>query len=111
MVTAEGFEKGLLVRRSLNAPDERAYFLTHAPRGTTLPELVRVAGARWAVEAAFEQAKQQTGRGHYEVRTWAGWHRHVTLALLAHAFLAVLRAEASRPPRAKKSRSVPPPRS
>jgi SRSO17 transposase len=104
VVTREGFRKGLLVRRSLQDPAERAYYLTHAPSGTPLKDLVRVAGARWAVESAFEQAKQQTGLGHYEVRTWAGWHRHVTLSLLAHAFLAVLRAEAGRPE--KKSRHV-----
>jgi SRSO17 transposase len=57
-----------------------------------------VAGCRWAIESAFEQAKQEVGLDDYEVRSWDGWHRHVTLALLAHAFLEALRAGAPRPP-------------
>jgi SRSO17 transposase len=58
-----------------------------------------VAGCRWAIESAFEQAKQEVGLDDYEVRSWDGWHRHVTLPLLAHAFLEALRAEAApRPP-------------
>ena len=55
-------------------------------------ELVRIAGCRWAIESGFEQAKQEVGLDDYEVRSWDGWHRHMTLALLAHAFLEVLRA-------------------
>jgi SRSO17 transposase len=84
----------LLVRRSL-VPGEKgtlelAYFLCHAPAGTTLAELVAVAGARWAVEDCFAEAKNETGLDHYQVRTWTAWYRHVTLSMLAHAFLAVL---------------------
>ena len=60
--------------------------------------MARVAGCRWAIESAFEQAKQEVGLDGYEVRSWAGWHRHVTLSLLAHAFLEALRAEAAPPP-------------
>jgi hypothetical protein len=63
--------------------------------------LVRVARTRWAVEEGFEQAKGEVGLDHYEVRRWPGWYRHVTLALLAHAFLAVTRAKATNPERAK----------
>ena len=84
--------KGLLVRRSIVDPSERAYYLCRFPRGTSLEELVRVAGCRWAIESAFEQAKQEVGLDDYEVRSWDGWHRHVTLALLAHAFLEAIRA-------------------
>jgi len=90
----------LLVRRSL-APGEKgqfelAYFFTCAPPGATLAELTAVAGARWAVEDCFAEAKNETGLDHYQVRTWTAWYRHITLSMLAHAFLAVL-ARASRP--------------
>src|SRR5215211_8030060 len=72
-----------------------------ARAATPLVGLVRVAGTRWAVEGAFEQAKGEVGLDHYEVRKWPGWYRHVTLALLAHAFLAVTRAQATSPKRTK----------
>ena len=88
---APGWEKGLLIRRSLAEPDELAFYLTHAPDGTALADLVRVAGTRWAIEACFEAAKGEVGLDQYEVRSWTGWHRHVTLAMLAHAYLAALR--------------------
>jgi SRSO17 transposase len=55
-----------------------------------------VAGSRWVVEEGFEQAKGEVGLDHYEVRRWPGWYRHITLALLAHAFLVVTRTKASR---------------
>jgi SRSO17 transposase len=85
---------GLLIRRSPAKPDDLAYYLTHAPDPTTLARLVRVAGTRRAIEACFEAAKGEVGLDEYEVRSWAGWHRHVTLAMLAHACLAVLRQAA-----------------
>jgi hypothetical protein len=85
---------GLLVRRSPAKPGELAYYLTHAPEGTTLAGLVRVAGTRWTIEGCFEAAKGEVGLDEYEVRSWTGWHRHTTLAMLAHAYLAVLRKAA-----------------
>ena len=88
---APGWEKGLLIRRSISQPDELAFYLTHATDGTALADLVQVAGTRWAIEACFEAAKGEVGLDQYEVRSWTGWHRHVTLAMLAHAYLAVLR--------------------
>jgi SRSO17 transposase len=84
--------KGLLVRRSIAEPAEHAYYLCCGPRETSLEEFVRIAGCRWTIETAFEQTKQEVGLDDYEVRSWDGWHRHITLALLAHAFLEVLRA-------------------
>jgi SRSO17 transposase len=75
---------------------ELAYFLCYAPRGATLAELIAVAGARWAVEDCFAEAKNETGLDHYQVRKYRAWYRHVTLSMLAHAFLAVT-ARASRP--------------
>jgi SRSO17 transposase len=89
-----GWEKGLLVRRKLDEPDELAFHLTLAPEGTTPADLVRVAGTRWTIEACFEAAKGEVGLDEYEVRSWTGWYRHVTLAMLAHAYLAVVRKAA-----------------
>lgn len=84
----------LLVRRSLEDPADRAYYVVFARRAeATLETLARVAGTRWQIESAFEEAKGDCGLDEYEVRTWQAWHRHVTLSLLAHAFLAVIRAE------------------
>ena len=84
----------LLARRSIAKPEELAYYVCFGPGGTTLEELVRVAGMRWAIEESFEEAKGEVGLDQYEVRRWLGWYRHITLALLAHAFLAVTRAHA-----------------
>ena len=91
---APGWQMGLLIRRSPAKPEDLAYYLTHAPEGTTLARLVRVAGTRWTIENCFEAAKGEVGLDHHEVRSWVGWHRHITLAMLAHAFLAVLRKAA-----------------
>jgi SRSO17 transposase len=90
----------LLVRRS-RRDGELAFYACSGPAATPLVGLVRVAGTRWAVEEAFEQAKGEVGLDHYEVRKWPGWYRHITLALLAHAFLAVTRAKATNPERVK----------
>ncbi|HEX8132993.1 MAG TPA: IS701 family transposase [Actinomycetes bacterium] len=86
-----GWGKGLLIRRKLDEPDELAFCLTLAPDGTDLATLARVAGTRWTIESCFEAAKGEVGLDQYEVRSWTGWHRHVTLAMLAHAYLAVVR--------------------
>jgi len=88
---AAGWQKGLLIRRKIKKPEEFTFYLTLAPTGTPLAELVRVAGTRWTVESCFETAKGEVGLDQYEVRSWTGWHRHITLAMLAHAYLAVLR--------------------
>src|SRR4029450_607378 len=90
----------LLVRRS-RSDGELAFYACYGPAATPLVGRVRVAGTRWAVEEGFEQAKGEVGLDHYQVRRWPGWYRHVTLALLAHAFLAVTRAQASGPERAR----------
>lgn len=84
------------MRQSLSDPTERAYYLTHASKATPLRKLVEIAGSRWAIEECFQQANGQTGLDEYEVRSWQGWHRHITLSMFAHALLAVLRCEANR---------------
>jgi SRSO17 transposase len=89
----EGFERWLLVRRSIEEPDELSAYTVFCAEGTALEGLARVAGSRWRVEIGFEEAKGEVGLSHYEVRSWHGWYRHITLALLAHAFLASIRAE------------------
>jgi SRSO17 transposase len=89
--TAPGWKKGLLIRRQIARPGEFAFYLTLSPDGTELADLVRVAGTRWTIEACFEAAKGETGLDQYEVRSWTGWHRHVTFSMLAHAYLTVLR--------------------
>jgi len=78
---------GLLVRRHLEHADELAYYLVYAPTATSLQEMVRAAGARWTIDDMFKLAKGQVGLDHYEVRSWQGWYRHITLVLLAAAFL------------------------
>jgi SRSO17 transposase len=91
-----GMARWLLVRRR-RSDGELAFDACYAPAATPLVGLVRIAGTRWAVEEGFEQAKGEVGLDHYEVRKWPGWYRHITLALLAHAFLAVTRAQATSP--------------
>ncbi len=89
-----GWREWWLARRSLSNPTEIAYSLACAPAETSQERLVQVAGTRWAVEESLETAKGEVGLDQYEVRKWTGWYRHITLALLAHAFLTVTRAQA-----------------
>jgi SRSO17 transposase len=103
---ARGWWLWLLVRRHRERRHERAYYLCRGPADTPWTELVRVAGSRWAVEECFERAKGNCGLADYEVRSWVGWYRHVTLSLFALAVLAVIRSRAaSRPsPRERGAR-------
>jgi SRSO17 transposase len=89
----EDFQRWLLVRRSIEDPEELSAYTVFCAQNTTLEALAKVAGSRWRVEIAFEEAKGEVGLAHYEVRSWDGWYRHITLALFAHAFLASIRAE------------------
>jgi SRSO17 transposase len=86
----------LLVRRSLTDPTDLAYYLCYGPPSTPLRELVRVAGTRWAIEESFQSAKGQVGLDQYQVRRYDAWYRHITLVMLAHAFLAVTRTRAAK---------------
>ena len=104
-----GWARYLLVRRSLtrNAKGELelACYLCAAPAGTEDEELIRVAGARWAVGECFQSAKNETGLDHYQVRRYDAWYRHATLAMLAHAYLAVIAANSPKALAAASSRS------
>jgi SRSO17 transposase len=103
----EGYFAAVLTRRSLSDGD-LAYFLVFGPLGTSLDSLVRVAGSRWKVEECFQLAKSQVGLDQYEVRHWTGWYRHITLSMLALAFLTILRRRTSLDQRPKKRRGRPP---
>jgi SRSO17 transposase len=86
------WRRWLLVRRSLSDPTELTAYVVFAPHGTGLETVVQVAGSRWTVEQCFEEAKGEVGLDQYEVRSWTGWYRHITLAMWAYALLTVLRA-------------------
>src|SRR5215472_16129064 len=99
-----GWQRWLLLRRRVNKPTELAYYRVFAPAPTSLAAMVKVAGTRWAVEECFETAKGEVGLDQYEVRSWSGWYRHITLTLFAHAYLTVVRAQTQVPqPRKKKT--------
>ncbi len=94
-LSTSGHTHWVVARRSITCQTERAYYHAYAPPTTTLAELVQVGGTRWVIETSFAQAKGEVGLDQYQVRTWAGWHRHVTLALLAYAYLVAIRASTS----------------
>jgi SRSO17 transposase len=95
----------VLLRRPPERPDELAYYLVYAPVDTPLAEVVRAAGARWTIDDTFKLAKGQVGLDHYEVRSWHGWYRHLTLALVALAALAIGARKKGAPPAPATSRS------
>ena len=82
--------RGLLIRRNI-ADGDLAFFSTWCPAGTPIETLVRVEGRRWAIEDSFETAKNELGLDHNETRSWHGWHRHVSLVMLAFAMIAIIR--------------------
>lgn len=90
---APGRGHWVLARRSISDPTEIAYYICYAPAAATLDELIAVAGSRWTIEECFQTAKGEVGLDHYQVRTYPAWYRHVTLAMLAHAYLAGLAAD------------------
>jgi SRSO17 transposase len=96
--TPAGECQWLLARRSLSAPSELAYYRVFGPDDTPVEDMVHVAGQRWRIEEGFEQAKGEVGLDQYEVRRYDAWYRHVTLALLAQAYLEVTRLQARHTP-------------
>jgi len=104
---APPWDHWLLIRRSHSKPEKCAYYVVFAPAETPLAALAHVAGRRWTIEECFEAGKQEVGLGDYEIRSWQGWYRHITLALLALAFLAALRAKLNRATAAPDKRGGP----
>jgi SRSO17 transposase len=82
----------LLARRSISDPTEIAYYVCYGPRRSSLLDLAWIAGTRWRIEECFQQAKNEAGLDHYQVRSWRAWYAHITLSMLAHAWLAVSRS-------------------
>jgi SRSO17 transposase len=97
--------RGLLIRRNI-ADSDLAYFTTWCPMGTPIETLVNVEGHRWAIEDSFETAKNELGLDHNETRSWHGWHRHVSLVMLAFAMMAAIRQQANKPAPKKTNRSA-----
>jgi SRSO17 transposase len=90
-----GPDAWLIARRSISDPTEIAYYLSNAPADTPLLKLAQVASTRYTVEQCIEEAKGETGLDDYEVRYWHSWHRHITLSMMAHAWLAAVRYQAT----------------
>jgi SRSO17 transposase len=86
----------LLARRKVSDPTEIAYYVCYGPRRTSRLDLARVAGMRWHIEECFQQAKNEAGLDHYQVRTWRAWYAHITLSMLALAWLAATKARAAK---------------
>lgn len=95
--------RGLLIRRTI-ADGDMAFFTTWCPAGTTAQALVTIEGHRWAIEDSFETAKNELGLDHNETRSWHGWHRHVSLVMLAFAMMARIRHQANTTPPKRCSR-------
>ncbi|MEU6187737.1 IS701 family transposase [Nocardia sp. NPDC047038] len=95
----------LLARRSLSDPAEIAYYVCYGPRRSTIADLAWIAGSRWRIEECFQQAKNEAGLDHYQVRSWRAWYAHITLSMLALAWLTGTKAVAAKgePPPAIKT--------
>jgi SRSO17 transposase len=99
--------RGLLIRRNIGDGD-LAFFSTWCPAGTSIQALVSVEGHRWAIEDSFETTKNELGLDHNETRSWHGWHRHVSLVMLAFAMMAAIRHRANEatPPKSRRARTL-----
>jgi SRSO17 transposase len=95
----------LLARRSISDPSEIAYYVCYGPRRATLVDLAWIAGTRWHIEEAFQQAKNEAGLDHYQVRSWRAWDAHITLSMLALAWLAASKALATKGASASATRA------
>jgi len=107
----DGWHAWVVVRRSCSDPTEVVYYRVCAPKQTTLHQIVQVAGQRWKVEEAIERAKEECGLDQYEVRSWTGWYRHVTLALVAQFCATLMTQRANAEPEKKAWEPTPGPSS
>ncbi|TDP46433.1 DDE family transposase [Zavarzinia compransoris] len=105
------YRRWLLIRRGRADPNALAYYFAFAPEAAGLPELAGAAGLRWTIEECFLRAKDDLGLDHCEARSWTGWHRHMSLVMMAAAFLAKLAADlrraASGPDNSKPNETSP----
>ena len=92
--------EGWLILRRHGLTGELKTYLSHAPVGIPQVTLVRMSGMRWPIETCFEDGKQLLGMGDYDVRSWRGWHHHMTWCILDHFFLVQLQCRLKKPPRA-----------
>lgn len=99
---SEGMSQYLLVRRSLKETKDMAYYFCHASDAISLDELALAAGARWHIESCFEHAKQEVGLDEYEVRSWKGWYRHITLSMIGLLLLTIFKGLGDAAPVGKK---------
>jgi len=76
-----------LIFRRNRSTGEIKFYLSNAPIETTIQTFAWISGMRWPIETCFEEGKQELGMGDYQVRSWTGWHHHMTLVILAHFFL------------------------
>ena len=106
MWTPNLWTKGLLIRRNI-ADGDLAFLTTWCPAGTGIEALVLVEGHRWAIEDSFETTKNELGLDHNETRSWHGWHRHVSLVMLAFAMMAAIRHHANHATPPKRMRTKP----
>lgn len=104
----DDFERWVLIRRSRKDPNERAYYLVFAPAGASLAELAGAAGLRWTIEECFQRGKEELGLDHCEARSWHGWHRHMTLCMVALAYLTRLAALLRQAAASKANERSPP---
>ena len=89
----EGWKRTLLIRRSKTAPEELRAYICFAPEGTPNYKLIEIAGTRWTVETCFKESKSEVGMDQYEIRSYGGWYKHITLSLIALALLTVLSSQ------------------
>jgi SRSO17 transposase len=96
----DGWARWVLARRTIpkgpDEPAELAYYVCGGPVDTGLEQLIAVAGGRWRIEECFQAAKNEAGLASYQVRDYTAWYRHITLAMLAHAYLSATRASAKK---------------
>lgn len=88
----DGWERWLLIRRNTKDQSDVAFYIAFAPNSKSLQDMAKAAGSRWTIEECFEMSKGEVGLDQYEVRSWVGWYRHITIAMLALAFLTKLRS-------------------
>jgi hypothetical protein len=91
----DGWQAWIVARRSITDPTEIVYHRVCTLKKTTLQQIVEVAGQRWKVEEAIERAKGECGLDQYEIRSWTGWHRHITLSLVAQLCATLMMDQAN----------------